>query len=115
MKGMTKAILTRCLLVSLLISVVATLMTTSIMGAPIEESVIDLEAIDEQVVSQLSDEEFGEYLESLPKREVTGIERFTYAYGHPQVWLFLTQALLNWFIAIFSATLIVSYLNAKDT
>jgi len=115
MKGMSKAILARCVLVSLVISVAATLMTTSIMGAPREERVIDLEASDEQVVSQLSDEDFGEYLESLPKRDVTGIERFTYAYGHPQVWLFLTQALLNWFIALFSATLIVSYLNAQDT
>jgi hypothetical protein len=85
------------------------------MGAPIEEEVIDLEAIDEEIASQLSDEEFGEYIDSLPKRKVTGLERFTYQYGHPQVWLFLSQALLNWFIAIFSATLIVSHLNAKDT
>jgi len=115
MKSMTKSNLIRCFLVSLVVSVVATFMTTSILGVPIDEEVIDLEAIDEEVVSQLSDEEFGDYLETLPKREVTGIERFTYAYGHPQIWLFLTQALLNWFIAIFSATLIVSYLNAKDT
>lgn len=118
---MTKAIVTRCFLVSLVVSILATFVTTSTAYVPDEgEVMIDLGAIDESFLNsnlfiEGTDAEINEYWESLPTREISGLERFTHAFDHPQVWYFFYRGFLYWFVAIFMSTLFVSYLNARDT
>jgi hypothetical protein len=114
---MNKPILIRCFLISLVMSILATTVTTSTVNVPEEgESMIDLEAMDpSDLPVDASEAEIEDFFESLPTREVSGIERYAYAFTHPQIWHFFIMACLNWFIAIFASTLLVSYLNARDT
>jgi hypothetical protein len=82
--------------------------------------VMDLGALEEdafenEIFYEGSDAEVAEHFNSLPMREVSGFERYTYAFEHPQIWHFFIRGGLNWFLAIFASTLLVSYLNAKDT
>ncbi len=113
---MNKSIILRCFLVSLGVSVLAAILTTTILVAPAEgEFVFDLGTIDPEILNQGNQIEASEHLASLPMREISGIERFTYPFSHPQYFLGLLNSIFTWFVGVLIATLLVSYINAKHT
>jgi hypothetical protein len=106
---MTKTVWVRCLVVSLIIAAFAPGLSMVV----IEDEVIDLSAIQPGELSNISEKELAERVTTLPTRRVRGIERFTYPYTHPQIGLFYLRAAVTWFVGLFVATVVVSYLNSR--
>ena len=107
---MKKSTLIHCLLVSIIVSIIAAMFSTTILVAPGEgEEVLDLS----HVATNTGNIEL--MVESIPMRQVKGLERFTYPLSHPEYTTFFLKAISTWFIGLFIATLIVSLLNEKST
>jgi len=113
---MSKLVLIRCFFVSFVISIISTIYSTTIAVTPAEsELVYNLRSFDESILSQGTEAEVNQHINSIPMRTLSGLERFTYSFNHPQAWDFILRGLLNWFFWVFTATILVSYLNAKKT
>ena len=114
---MTKKIWIRCFVVSIILAFLASLLSmtvgTAMMVAEVGEEVPDLRAIDPEMMEKVGSEEFAKHFVNLPTRKLVGLERFTYPLTHPQVWQFYLQAVVTWFIGLFCATTLVSYLHVR--
>jgi hypothetical protein len=108
----------RCLLISVLGTLVAPVVTM-IPHIPAEGAeVADLKAIDPKKAARLSPRETAEYIHSIPMRRVEGWERLTYWFQHPNGLLFLRwtywPAAVGWFMLFFVATVFVSYQATRE-
>jgi hypothetical protein len=78
------------------------------------ESVVDLRAVSTQELGRISSEaELDEYMDRVPLRKVSGLDRFTYYFSHPQLAFFYFKSVLALFVPIFAATVLVSYLHVR--
>ena len=112
---MERGVFFRCVVVSLVIALITTFVSTTIVSVPKSgEFVMDLEHVDADGIEHMSDQEFLHHIESIPYRQVSGLERFTYAFTHPQIWYFLARAFFTWFVALLIATLLISFWNLKE-
>lgn len=108
----------RCFLVSLIVAVFATPLSMSFYSAASYtsgEEVFDISKIDSEILSTASEKEAIEHVKSIPTKKLSFIERFIYPFTHPQIWLFFLQGLFTWFIGLFVATALVTYLNIRNS
>ena len=110
---MRKQVWIRCFIVSLGFSIVMPMATQIIMAPSAGEEVIDLGAIDADELSEISDADFDQYMQSVPTRRLRGVERFKYIFTHPQYWQFYILSVFAVFVWFFASTLLVSYLHIR--
>lgn len=111
---MTRKILLRCFLVSLLASAIVPPVTMVALAPDADEQVIDLKAIAPEKTKTLSKQEAIEYVQSIPTHRVHGIERLTYWFTNAWWLTAYWRAVLTWFLFFFGATSLVSFLNVRD-
>jgi multidrug efflux pump subunit AcrB len=104
----------RCVLVSLIAAVLVRPATMTAMAPAEGEQVVDWSAVDAEELARVPEAELSERLQSLPMRQISGFERFTYWFTHPQWYLGLRSAIAVWFAFFLAATVAVSFLNSRD-
>jgi hypothetical protein len=112
---MTRRVLLRCFLVSLVASV-AVLPATFVALAPdTDQQVPDPRALEtDKINSSSTPEQVAEYVKTIPMHKVQGIERITYWFSHPHWYIGLWRGVITWFLFFFASTVFVSFLNARD-
>ncbi len=70
-----------------------------------------IDSIDADDIAEMTPEQLAERMESMPTREVSGLDRFTYQFSHPQYWRFYLRGVITSFVWLFLATALVSYLG----
>jgi hypothetical protein len=115
---MTRRAWIRCLVISLLGTVVAPIITLTPFVPDEGVEVADLRAIDPKKMAEMSEREAAEYINAIPMRRVRGWERITYWLGHPDgllvVWRTYWPAAVGWFALFFVATASVNYLSVRE-
>ncbi len=111
---MDKSTLVRCLIVSFLIAVPASFLTATMYSATLpSENVMDLSYLDAEITGDMSEDEFFEYIQTIPYRSLAGFDKFLYWTTHPQALYFKLISMFNWFVGVFVATIAVSYWNSR--
>lgn len=106
-------IILRCLIVSLVLAVLASVIATSVVLAPPSGTVMTAVDGDEPDPRGLAQEDYDDYLMTLPTRTVTGMERFMVAFTHPQYWHFQRRAMTTLFAVLLMGTLLASGWNLR--
>jgi hypothetical protein len=106
--------LARCLVVSLLFALAIPVFSVIIVVPEEGEEVIDLEAIDSESLRELSGEELEAYLDAVPTRRLTGLDRLTYQFTHPQYFYFFIRAVAVCFAWVLAATVVVTYMHGRS-
>ncbi len=108
----------RCLVISLLGTVLAPIVTVTPFIPDEGAEVADLRAIDPKKTAGMSERETAEYINAIPVRRVSGWQRITYWFGHPDgslvAWRTYWPAAVGWFALFFVATATVSYLTVRE-
>ena len=113
---MTKSIIKRCVWISFGVAVIASILSSTILVAPSDGAMVpDFGSVEASVLEHGSETEINEHLRSIPMKQLSGFERFLYAFSHPQAWHFWWRAVFTWFVGLLVATLSVSFLNEKST
>ena len=105
-------VLWRCLLVSLLVSVLGPAFMMTLM---VGEEAVDLSGTTAEELQSASTEELGELIQE-EARPVTGIvDRFRIVFSHPQIAWFYFDAAVSMFCLVFPATLVASLWSVRGS
>ena len=102
----------RCLVISLVLAFVASIVSTSVMLALPSGTLVPLDEVEDVRAAEASGELDG-YLLGVSTRTITGMERFTRTFSHARYWQFQRQAMLGMFITLFIGTLLAVAWNSR--